>query len=854
MEIILEEGRAYRTSDASLYGKVISGSILVYIQPYKDDIPQRKQYLNTLCEGDCVPFLDFYMDEKHWGFQLRALEKSKIEIICSEEDLPKVRKDFAKKSNVFLFEADMFQEEMAETYNMGMVKAEAYVYASASERISSYENCKNLIDDSCGNKDKSGFKSGLKSPAKNEVLGRAIDFLCRHEGYKNLPPEKWKDKSLRNMDAFQIASLIGIPARKIYLEPGWMKKDFGSFIGRKADDGSYVVFFKKLSGYYIYDPLDEKVSRVNPSDEDRYEKSGIMFYYSFDKQKMDLKSLISFGIRKTSLKDWIIVFLFTVIGAFAVLMLPSFYGYLTDVLLNVGNIRVIAEFGTMLLSCMTGYFFIMVVKNLTIYRSVNKMQNIVMPALYDRLLHLPEEVVKHYDAADLGQRAVKISKIFRDAVRSMTSAASSIIYSFIFGIFMIAYDLKMGLCVIACAVVFLILAFFLCRGHIKLEKDKQIEEGKMNALMFQYLSGIQKVRTDGMEDRALYEYLKKYTKMCGTELAQGRGQAWLDTFSKVYSGITMLLIFMLYLPWMADGNIGSFVGLFMVSELFVQNVTDAVLSFWQADFMFPAYDRCKPILEHPAEREEGSGSVGKLEGRVEVNNVSFSYEKGETKVLNHISLQAEPGEYVGIVGSTGCGKSTLFQIMLGFEKPDKGGVFYDHKDLERLNKTDLRKKIGVVLQEESLFTGSIFENISVAAEKMTQEEAWKLLDEVQLREDVEEMPMGLHTLVTESGNTISGGQKQRILLARALAGHPSVLFLDEATSALDNETQDKVIKMLDKKRMTRIVIAHRINTVKKCNRIFVMDKGQIVESGNYEELLRQKGIFYKLAKRQLVSM
>lgn len=389
---------------------------------------------------------------------------------------------------------------------------------------------------------------------------------------------------------------------------------------------------------------------------------------------------------------------------------------------------------------------------------------------------------------------------------------------------------------------------------MKAEKKKQKEEGQLNSLMFQFLCGIQKIRTDGMEDRALYEYLKKYTRMCRIEMSQSRDTAWLEMFSRLYSGLTLLILFVLYSAQIPVGSVGQFVGLLTVVELFSQSVVDVVSSVVQADFVLPLYDRCRPILESSVETQKGTGSVGKLEGRIEASNVSFSYNEEEGSVLHDLSFRVEPGEYIGIVGTSGCGKSTLLQILLGFERPDKGCVFYDHKDLEQLGKPELRKKLGVVLQDESLFTGSIYENISASVPGMTQDQAWKLLDEVSLRDEVEQMPMGLHTLVTESGNTISGGQRQRILLARALAGNPSILFLDEATSALDNEVQGKIIKMLDKKRMTRIVIAHRVNTVKKCHRIFVMDHGEIAEEGTYDELLRKKGMFYELAKRQMASV
>ena len=234
-----------------------------------------------------------------------------------------------------------------------------------------------------------------------------------------------------------------------------------------------------------------------------------------------------------------------------------------------------------------------------------------------------------------------------------------------------------------------------------------------------------------------------------------------------------------------------------------------------------------------------------------MSNLTFAYNQESGNVLHELSFHINAGEYIGIVGSSGCGKSTLLKLLLGFEKPQQGKIFYDGKDIDSMDKQELRKKFGVVLQDGDLISGSIFDNIVITSPSTTLKRVEQVIKEVGLEEDIRQMPMGLHTILSENSGTISGGQQQRILIARAIVGKPKILYFDEATSALDNVTQSMVCESLEKLRATRLVIAHRLSTVMKCDRIFVMDKGNIVEVGSYEQLMEQKGLFYKLATRQM---
>ena len=230
--------------------------------------------------------------------------------------------------------------------------------------------------------------------------------------------------------------------------------------------------------------------------------------------------------------------------------------------------------------------------------------------------------------------------------------------------------------------------------------------------------------------------------------------------------------------------------------------------------------------------------------------MSFRYNDTMPLVIDDLSLKIRPGQYVAIVGKTGCGKSTLLRLLLGFEKPQKGAVYYDGKDLEKIDLRSLRRRIGVVMQNGRLFQGDIYSNIVISAPWLTQQDAWEAAELSGIADDIRNMPMGMSTMISEGSGGISGGQKQRLMIARAIAPKPKILMFDEATSALDNITQKKVSDSLEQLKCTRIVIAHRLSTIRQCDRIIVLDRGRIIEDGTYDELIAADGFFAELVARQ----
>jgi ABC-type bacteriocin/lantibiotic exporter with double-glycine peptidase domain len=239
-----------------------------------------------------------------------------------------------------------------------------------------------------------------------------------------------------------------------------------------------------------------------------------------------------------------------------------------------------------------------------------------------------------------------------------------------------------------------------------------------------------------------------------------------------------------------------------------------------------------------------------VSGEIELSHVSFRYQTDGPLILDNVSLHIRPGEFVAVVGPSGAGKSTLIRLLLGFETPTDGAIYYDREDLARLDCQAVRRQIGVVLQDGKLMPGDLFSNI-VGSYLLTLDDAWEAAWLSGLSDDIRDMPMGMQTVISEGGSTLSGGQRQRLMIARAIVSKPRILFFDEATSALDNETQTIVRRSLEYLKATRVAIAHRLSTVRYADRIIVMEAGRIVQQGTYEELLQQGGLFAELVQRQL---
>jgi ATP-binding cassette subfamily C protein len=377
-------------------------------------------------------------------------------------------------------------------------------------------------------------------------------------------------------------------------------------------------------------------------------------------------------------------------------------------------------------------------------------------------------------------------------------------------------------------------------------------EGRISGLVLQLVTGIAKFRVAGAEARAFAVWAENFAQEKALAFSAGQVSNSLTVFSAIFPLLSSITIFAGLIYFQQGGGLstGSFLafnaafGQFLAAAL---GLTTTVLSILA---IVPIYERAKPILQAQPEVDEAKADPGLLSGDIEVSHLSFRYQPDTPLILDDVSLRIKPGEFVAFVGPSGTGKSTLFRLLLGFEKPEAGSIYFDGKDLAGLDVQAIRKQMGTVLQNGQLMPGDIFSNI-VGSAPLTLDDAWEAASVAGLAEDLRQMPMGMHTVIGEGATTFSGGQRQRLMIARAIVNKPRILLFDEATSALDNRTQELVSQSLAGMQATRIVIAHRLSTIINADRIFVLINGKIVQSGTYAELMGQLGPFVELARRQL---
>ncbi|MEO0410171.1 MAG: ATP-binding cassette domain-containing protein, partial [Cyanobacteria bacterium P01_A01_bin.135] len=414
------------------------------------------------------------------------------------------------------------------------------------------------------------------------------------------------------------------------------------------------------------------------------------------------------------------------------------------------------------------------------------------------------------------------------------------------------YSPRLALLALTVAVV--VMAFTVVTGVILIRKHRPMLElaGELNGLVVQLINGVPKLRLAGAESRAFAHWGEKYRQQLRLLLSTQQLEDVVDVVNTMLPVLTTVLLFWIASGLVEDGGLstGEFLAFSVAYGTFVSGAISLSNSIIDILDIIPLWQRSSPILKAEPEVNPFMADPGKLKGRVALDHVTFRYRDDGPLILDNVSVEAAPGEFIALVGPSGSGKSTAFRLMLGFEEPLSGTVHYDGQDLCGLNVTAVRRQLGVVLQNGRISAGTIFENIATGA-LITMDDAWRAAERSGLSEDVKEMPMGLHTVVSEGGGNLSGGQRQRLMIARALALEPHILLMDEATSALDNRTQAIVSQSLDELQVTRIVIAHRLSTIRNADRIYVLEAGRVVQQGSFDELAAQDGLFAQLIKRQM---
>lgn len=639
--------------------------------------------------------------------------------------------------------------------------------------------------------------------------------------------------------------------RKVALRGEWWAQIGAPMVGYlEGDHRPVALLAREDGGFDLHDPVDGIRTPVTRALSATIEAFGYTFYRPFEHRALGARDLIRFGLRGCG-ADLRAVALAVITAGLLGLLTPLVTGVLFDMAIPGGQVGLLGQMTAGLVVAAISTLMFQITREVATLRLAGRMDGAIQAAVMDRLLDLPATFFREYTAGDLALRALGISQIRETLSRVVLTTLISAVSSVFNIVLLFWYDVKLAL--VGCGLILIALIAIGTTGVIQVHYQQALGEmsGRLAGLVFQLITGVPKLRVAGAEGHAFAYWAADFARQRQVTYKAGLARNALACFNGAFPVLASMALFAVFaLVLDPQPSLGSFLGF---NAAFGQLVAASLLigmAFIAAVAIVPAFERVLPILQTLPEVDASKADPGELSGAIDVDHVSFRYAENGPPVLDDISIRIRPGELVALVGPSGSGKSTLLRLLLGFERPSSGTILYDGRDLGSLDVRSVRRQIGTVLQNGRLLSGDIFRNI-VGSSTLTLEDAWTAARMAGFDDDIRQMPMQMHTVISEGGGTLSGGQRQRLLIARALVSRPRIIYFDEATSALDNRTQEVVARALDGLAATRVVIAHRLSTVVNADRIYVLRDGRLVESGTYRELMQRRGLFAELARRQL---
>lgn len=640
----------------------------------------------------------------------------------------------------------------------------------------------------------------------------------------------------------------GLMYRHVKLDKGWYKNASGALLG-KLKTGESVALIPNFFGQYVFfNPNTQKKVRVNKKTQELLEEDAYAFYKPFPQRKIKIRDLVKYIIGTIPVITFIEIILLTLATTLVGLLTPRITKIIFSTVLESKELKLLISIAVLYICTAISILLISAMKSLVMEKVSVKMDVSVQAATMARVLSLPTSFFREYSSGEITSRAQYINSLCSTIVSTFFSTGLTSLFSLIYigQIFIYAKELVIpALCITLATIALSLITSF---SQMKISKKKAELSATLFGSTYQIISGVQKIKLSGSEKRVFARWLNQYSELAKLEYNPPKFLLFNGVISTTISLVgTFVMYWFAIQSQISVADYTAFNSAYGMLSGALMSVASIAMT---ASTIKPIIDMSKPIMDAIPENTGDKQIVTNITGKIELSHISFKYADNAPTVIDDLSLKIEPGQYVAIVGKTGCGKSTLMRLLLGFETPQKGAVYYDDKDISTLDLQSLRRKIGAVTQNGKLFQGDIYSNIIISAPYLSVDDAWKAAEIADIKKDIEEMPMGMHTIISEGSGGISGGQKQRLMIARAVAPSPKILMFDEATSALDNITQKKVSNALDHLECTRIVIAHRLSTIKQCDRIIVIDDGHIVEDGTYKELIDKKGFFAELVERQ----
>ncbi|MBC7596563.1 MAG: NHLP bacteriocin export ABC transporter permease/ATPase subunit [Kineosporiaceae bacterium] len=644
-----------------------------------------------------------------------------------------------------------------------------------------------------------------------------------------------------------IAHASRIRVRSVRLDGEWWKNSPEPMVGQLADNHRPVALIPRRGGVDVRDPSDGTIIRMSKATTALITPRAEIFYRSLPEHSLTAKDVTKFAARGTfGSLTWIT--LTGVAVAIIGLLVPILTGIILGTLVPQGDSTLIADLCLILLAAAAASGLLTVSQNLILLRLQGHLDGVLQAAVWDRLISLPGSFFRNRTVGSLVTSILSVS-----AAREVLAASGvQTIFAVIVGLANMAlifyFSIALGLMTLVVVAIAIAVAGVANSSQVRRQRTAFSASQELNAKTYELVRGVAKLRAAGAEDRAFAHWAPTFAAQRRATFRARVAQNGLTVFN-------------------AALVLGGTIALFLISSQVVHIQTAAFLIVYTAFAqvlgavvavsntvatvvtVVPYLESLSPVIRTEPEVSADKLDAGELVGEIELNQVTFRYNPDGPAILQGVTFHAAPGEFIAVVGPSGSGKSTLLRLLLGFEQPETGSVLYDGRDLVTLDVGSVRRQCGVVLQDGALFAGDLASNIAGSG-AYSHDEILAAAHLAGLDEDIASMPLGLSTIVSEGAATLSGGQRQRLMIARAMISRPRILFFDEATSALDNRTQEVVTRSTRTLNATRIVIAHRLSTVKDADRIIVIDAGRIVQNGTYPKLLAEDGMFRTLAARQ----
>ena len=662
----------------------------------------------------------------------------------------------------------------------------------------------------------------------------------------------------------------GMQMRLVHLEKDWYSGDSGvliGFYGEKKELAAFVpetpVRYRMMSrerpeGIPVTDAIAKEIN-----------VDAFLCYPGLPSRKLSIGEFLHFLVRQCWKQDWLTILAVSLVGGLIPLLTPivteTIFKDIIPILDRKGlstvtQVVMVSGFTTATLNT---------VRSVGLLRLSTSANMKVKPAVISRVLSLPVKFFRILQTGELASRILGLEQL----IQLISEEIVGVIFSFLFSFWSLAlmcyYSVKLTAIAVVIWVVYLLAVYLIMSRLVKAQRQMTRAKNQTQGILQQIFTGLVKFRVRGAEEQAYHLWGERFAE----EWKWNYKSRWLKNYNSIITAVqpVFLSLVLYYFAFRemgetmakGTGNIisdalgageamtaATFIAFQAAYTAFNTSLNAVIPAAESVSVVKPILENIQPILDAEPESSDERPDADVLSGAIEVRDLHFAYGPGLPEVLKGVSFRIGAGEHVAIVGKSGCGKSTLIRLLLGFEKPLSGAVYYDGQNLAEINSASVRSQLGVVLQNGQLMTGDIYRNI-IGINDLTLDDAWAAAEAAGIADDIREMPMQMQTVVSEGSTNISGGQRQRILMARALAMKPSIIICDEATSALDNRTQAIVTKSLDRLKATRIVVAHRLSTIRNADRIIVLDEGRVAESGTFEELVKRGGLFAAMVKRQM---